>query len=261
MTTRLEHGVDSPIATSLKLSPNHGERIGTEPVDMLILHYTGMPDADGALARLCYPAAEVSAHYFVYENGHVLQLVPENRRAWHAGLSCWDGETDINSRSIGVEIVHPGHDEHGHISPYPDAQIAAVQRLCADIITRHRIAAARVLAHSDIAPGRKRDPGELFPWQRLAEVGIGHWVRPAPIRDGRFFAEGDNGQPVEALQAMFAMYGYHLPVTGVFDARTQAVVTAFQRHFRPERIDGVADASTITTLRDLIAGLSGSAIA
>lgn len=259
--TASENDLDSPVASSFHPSPNHGERVGMGAIDMLVLHYTGMPDADGALARLCDPVAEVSAHYFIYENGHVLQLVPEARRAWHAGISYWAGETDINSRSIGIEIVHPGHDEHGRMSSYPEVQISSVQRLCADIIARHHIPAARVLAHSDVAPGRKRDPGEAFPWARLAQADIGHWVRPAPIRDGRFFVEGDRGQPIEALQAMFAMYGYHLPVTGVFDTRTHAVVTAFQRHFRPESVDGVADASTITTLRDLLAGMQGPATA
>lgn len=259
--TILPGSVDSPTASSFRPSPNHGQRVGIGTIDTLILHYTGMPNADGALARLCDPAAEVSAHYFIYENGHVTQLVPEMRRAWHAGISCWAGETDVNSRSIGIEIVHPGHDENGRMSRYPEIQIASVLRLCADIIARRGIQAARVLAHSDVAPGRKRDPGEAFPWERLAQADIGHWVRPAPIRDGRFFVEGDRGQPIEALQAMFAMYGYCLPVTGAFDERTHAVVTAFQRHFRPERVDGVADASTITTLRDLLAGLQGSATA
>lgn len=248
---------DSPVAHAVRPSPNHGERAGGAAPDLLLLHYTGMPDVEGALARLCDPAAEVSAHYLVAENGHVVQLVPEARRAWHAGVSAWAGERDINSRSIGIEIAHPGHDGAGGgpLAPYPDAQIAALIRLCTDLVARHAIPAQRVLAHSDVAPLRKADPGESFPWERLAQAGIGHWVRPAPIRDGRFFAQGDAGEPIAALQAMFAMYGYDLAATGTFDAPTRAVVTAFQRHFRPERVDGIADASTITTLRDLIRGV------
>ena len=241
---------DSPRVAEVLASANRGPRIGGT-IDMLILHYTGMATGRGALARLRDPRAEVSAHYLVFEDGRVVQLVPEAERAWHAGRGAWAGVTDINSRSIGIEIVHPGHD--GGLPPYPDGQIEAVIALCRDILGRNPIPAPRVLAHSDVAPDRKEDPGENFPWDRLAAAGIGHWVAPAPIRDGRFFAGGDTGEPVEALQAMFALYGYEQPITGRFDEGMRAVVTAFQRHFRPARIDGVADSSTITTLRDLIA--------
>ncbi len=246
---------DSPLAAKVFPSPNHGARKradgseGREP-DMLVLHYTGMPEAGQALQWLCNPVSNVSSHYFVFENGHVLQLVPEARRAWHAGVSSWHGETDVNSASIGVEIANPGHP--GGLPPYPDAQIAAVTGLCRDICARWRIPPERVLAHSDVAPGRKIDPGENFPWRRLAEAGVGLWVEPAPLGAGRFFSRGDEGPPVEALQAMFAMFGYRVPVTGAFCEATEAVVAAFQRHWRQARVDGVADASTITTLRDLI---------
>ena len=185
----------------------------------------------------------------------MLQLVPESRRAWHAGVSQWDG-TDINSSSIGIEIANAGHP--GGLPPFGDEQVDSVIALAKEIVTRWRIAPERVLAHSDVAPGRKLDPGERFPWERLHRAGLGHWVRPAPIRDGRFFARGDRGIPIEALQAMLAMYGYGLPITGTFDEDTEKVVAAFQRHFRPERVDGIADASTITTLRDLIAGRRGA---
>ncbi|KQT11826.1 N-acetylmuramoyl-L-alanine amidase [Methylobacterium sp. Leaf399] len=241
---------ESAVATSVVPSPNHGERIGGPP-NLLILHYTGMDSAAAAIQRLANPLSEVSAHYVVLEDGRAMQMVPEGRRAWHAGRSAWAGERDVNSRSLGVEIVNPGHD--GGLPPYPDVQIAAVIALCRDLVSRWPIRPAGVLAHSDIAPERKEDPGERFPWDRLAREGVGHHVPPAPIRDGRFFAQGDAGQPIEALQAMFALYGYDLAVTGTFDARTLAVVTAFQRHFRQERVDGIADSSTITTLRDLIA--------
>lgn len=252
---------DTSLPARLHPSPNHGERMDGRRPDMLVLHYTGMPDAAGALARLCDPQAEVSAHYLVLESGRILQLVPETRRAWHAGVSSWAGETDLNSCSIGIEIVHPGHDgrDDGRLDPYPERQIEAVIALAADICARWSIRPQRVLAHSDIAPGRKRDPGETFPWDALAEAGVGHWVAPAPIRDGRFFAPGERGQPIEALQAMFAMVGYDVPVSGEYCPRTLAVVTAFQRHFRPALVDGIADASTITTLRDLIAARPGPA--
>ncbi|GJD32331.1 N-acetylmuramoyl-L-alanine amidase AmiD [Methylobacterium adhaesivum] len=245
---------ESPLATSVHPSPNHGER-RSFPVDLLILHYTGMESAAAALQRLANPVAEVSAHYVVLEDGRVVQMVPEGRRAWHAGQGSWAGVSDINSRSLGIEIVNGGH--AGGLPAYPEAQVAAVIDLCRDLTERWSIPAHRVLAHSDIAPERKEDPGEHFPWDRLARAGIGHWVAPTPIRDGRFFSEGDAGQPIEALQAMIALYGYDLPVTGTFDMRTKAAVTAFQRHFRPVRVDGVADASTITTLRDLLAALPG----
>ena len=242
---------ESSVAAKVFPSPNHGERKDGRRPDLLVLHYTGMPDEGEALQWLCNPMSQVSAHYFVFGDGRVLQLVPEGRRAWHAGVSSWDGEADINSCSIGIEIANPGHP--GGLPPFPDRQIEGVAALAKDIVTRWRIPATRVLAHSDVAPGRKLDPGEAFPWQRLHAAEVGHWVPPASIQDGRFFARGDQGMPIEALQAMLGMYGYGLKITGVFDESTEKVVAAFQRHFRPERVDGVADASTITTLRDLIA--------
>jgi len=250
---------DSPVAARVFPSPNHGERAGGQAPRLLVLHYTGMPDAGEALQRLCNPVAEVSAHYFVFENGHVVQMVPEARRAWHAGASFWNGVTDVNSASIGVEIANAGHP--GGLPPYPDAQIAAVTRLAQDIIQRWAIRPENVLAHSDVAPLRKEDPGELFPWERLAQAGVGHWVRPAPISGGRFLSPGESGPPVEALQAMLALYGYGVDMNGNYDASVEAAVRAFQRHFRPELVDGVADASTITTLRDLLASRQGPLVA
>lgn len=242
---------ESIVAAKVFPSPNHGERKDGRRPDMVVLHYTGMPDEGEALQWLCNPISQVSAHYFVFSDGRVLQLVPESRRAWHAGASSWEGETDINSCSIGIEIANAGHP--GGLPPFHDAQMDGVIALTKDIVTRWRIPATRVLGHSDVAPGRKVDPGEAFPWGRLHEAGVGHWVPPAPMTDGRFFSRGDEGMPIEALQAMLAMYGYGLKITGVFDETTEKIVAAFQRHFRPERVDGVADASTITTLRNLIA--------
>ncbi len=243
---------DSPLAAHFHPSPNHGERSGG-PADAIILHYTGMPTGAAALDLLCSPAAGVSCHYFVWEDGRVFQLAPEARRAWHAGKSFWKGETDLNSRSIGVEIVNPGHD--GGAPPYPDAQIDAVIALCRDISGRLKIRPERILAHSDIAPGRKTDPGEVFPWPRLFQAGVGHWVAPSPIRLGPVYELGALGPPVMALQQMLAAYGYGIEATGVYDAATRDVVAAFQRHFRPASVDGVADQSTVETLRLLLARL------
>jgi N-acetylmuramoyl-L-alanine amidase len=244
---------DSPLVTHCQPSPNHGERLHG-PADAVILHYTGMATGEAALGLLCSPEAQVSCHYLVWEDGRIWQLAPESRRAWHAGKSFWAGETDLNSRSIGIEIVHPGHD--GGSPPYPEAQIAAVIALCRDISRRLKIRPERILAHSDVAPARKRDPGEFFPWSRLHDAGVGHWVAPAPIRPGPAYEPGAIGPPVGALQKMLAAYGYETPASGVYDEPTRTAVTAFQRHFRPERVDGVADISTVMTLRELIERLA-----
>jgi len=234
-------------------SPNHGERADGRKPDMILLHYTGMPTPDGALEWLCRDESQVSSHYFVQEDGEVLQLVPEERRAWHAGKSYWQGETDINSLSIGIEIANAGHP--GGLPEYPQEQIQAVIELCRDCGQRWSIAPERVLGHSDVAPIRKVDPGEKFPWADLFRGGIGHWVEPAPISGGRFFQRGDRGQPVEALQSMLSLYGYATEITGEFSAKMAGEVEAFQRHFRPARIDGIADFSTIDTLHRLLASL------
>ena len=245
---------DTGIKARVHPSPNHGDRAPEAPIDMLILHYTGMQDGEAALQRLCDPRSEVSAHYLVHEDGSVLQCVPEARRAWHAGRSFWKGETDINSRSIGVEIVNPGH-EWGY-RDFPAAQIDAVIELCADICKRHAILPWMVLAHSDIAPGRKADPGEKFPWAELAQRGVGHYVEPLPASGGLLFMqEGESGQPVEAVQSLLALYGYDVAINGEFDTRTRHAVEAFQRHFRQEKVDGIADQSTIETLHALLSKL------
>jgi N-acetylmuramoyl-L-alanine amidase len=234
-------------------SPNFGERADARSPDMIVLHYTGMESAQGALDWLRTPESQVSAHYLVHEDGRVVQMVAEAKRAWHAGKSCWKGETDINSLSIGIEIVNPGHD-----GPYPDfpaEQIAAVAGLCQNCAKRWAIAPQRVVAHSDIAPQRKSDPGEKFPWQSLFESGVGHWVEPSHAGGGRFFQRGDAGQPIEALQAMLSIYGYNVEINGLFDDMTALVISAFQRHFRPSKVDGIADVSTIETLHKLLSAL------
>jgi len=214
-------------------SPNHDSRNeeGRDDVaiDMLVLHYTGMASAAAALDRLCDPAAKVSAHYVIDEDGTVTALVPEDRRAWHAGVSHWAGASNINSRSIGIELVNPGH-EFGYRA-FPEEQIAALTTLCHSILVRHPIPSARVLGHSDIAPARKEDPGELFPWARLAKNGIGLWPQPKP---GHFTAQA------------LSHFGYDP------DAPQDKVITAFQRHFRPKKLDGVWDAECTAILEGLL---------
>lgn len=239
-------------------SPNFGERRDGIRPDMIVLHYTGMANGAEAEAWLANPASEVSSHYVVREDGTIVQMVPEAARAWHAGAGRWAGRDDINSQSIGIEIVNGGHD-YG-LPGFPDGQIEAVITLCKDIVSRRDIAAHRILGHSDTAPGRKVDPGERFDWARLYGAGIGHWVEPAPVAGGRFLSAGESGQPVEALQSMLALYGYDVEINGDFDAQTERCVNAFQRHFRPERIDGVADMSTIDTLHRLLGALPGPVV-
>jgi N-acetylmuramoyl-L-alanine amidase len=217
-------------------SPNHGPRPSPGRVDLLIIHYTGMTSAEAALDRLCDPAAEVSAHYLIAEDGTTWQLVEESRRAWHAGRGFWAGASNINDRSIGIELVNPGH-ENGY-QPFPEAQLAALETLCPAILARHPIAPERVLGHSDVAPERKADPGELFPWERLARIGIGLWPDFAASD-----AVADAGD-IRAAQRRLARIGYDARLTGRLDAATRAILTAFQRHWRPADYRGGLDAET-----------------
>jgi N-acetylmuramoyl-L-alanine amidase len=240
---------DSALAQRVLVSPNHDKR--ASPADMILLHYTGMRSSEAALKRLCDTDARVSSHYVVMENGDIYQLVPETERAWHAGISSWEGETDINSCSIGIEIANPGHD-FGY-PDFPDVQIEAVTALCRDILARRKIPPARVLAHSDVAPSRKPDPGEKFPWRRLADAGVGIWVEPTAIMPGPELDPGDQSEIVAKLQNEFRAFGYDLPATGIYDQATHEVVIAFQRHFRPARVDGIVDYSTYETLKRLLA--------
>lgn len=243
---------DHPHA-DVRVSPNFGPRREGMKPDMIVLHYTGMETGDGAEAWLCNPASEVSSHYLVHEDGRIVQMVREGDRAWHAGKSSWGGQSDINSCSVGIEVVNPGH-AFGY-PPFPERQIDAVIALCRGIIGRHSIAAERVLAHSDVALGRKIDPGEKFPWRNLHEAGVGHWVAPSPRNGRQALRSGDAGSAVEELQSMLALYGYGVEITGQYDAQTETTVQAFQRHFRSRCVDGVADSSTLSTLRRLIASL------
>ena len=241
---------DSSVVAEVRRSPNHSERKNGATPDMIVLHYTEMQDNETAVRQLCTPQSEVSAHYVVYQDGHIIQLVAEARRAWHAGVSSWAGETDINSCSIGIEIANPGHNQ-GY-PDFPRRQIAAVTALCRSILTRHQIPPDRILAHSDVAPSRKQDPGEKFPWKLLYESGVGLWVEPAPINDWTALVPGDKGEEVSALQRSFAEYGYGIEATGEYDIPTKEVVIAFQRHFRQAQVDGLADTSTRETLRRLL---------
>jgi N-acetylmuramoyl-L-alanine amidase len=221
-------------------SPNQDARPEGTKVDILVLHYTGMRTADEALSRLCDPDAKVSAHYTVAQDGRVYRHVPEERRAWHAGISYWAGERNVNARSIGIELVNPGH-EFGY-EPFPETQIAALIDLVSGIRERHAIPQERVIGHSDVAPARKQDPGELFPWRELAEFDIGIWPdfsrRLAP-----------NGGAEKAL----ARIGYGLPPE--VDVPMDAVVAAFQRHWRPSKVDGAMDDETAYRLAALAAAL------
>lgn len=227
-------------------SPNFNDRVGG-PADMLLLHYTGMQTGEGALARLCDAEAQVSAHYLVFEDGRIVAMVDETKRAWHAGVAHWAGESDINGCSIGIEIVNPGH-ELGY-PDFPAVQIEAVIALSSDIVSRCSIPKSRVLGHSDVAPGRKADPGEKFPWGVLADAGVGHWVTPVELLEGPVLSAGDRGDSVAELQYQLADFGYGIVVDGQYGPVTAGVVTAFQRHFRPELISGAADLSTVGTLR------------
>ncbi len=251
---------DSGFVDLIAPSPNIGARRGGGRIDYLILHYTGLETARRSLEVLCDPRCEVSCHYLIDVDGTVTQMVAESDRAWHAGLSSWHSVEDINSHSVGIEIQNPGH-ANGY-PVFPEAQMSAVEALAGDIVQRHRIRPENVLAHSDIAPQRKIDPGEKFDWARLANAGIGHWVRPRPA-DGQALAlDICDAQPdarVAHLQGLLATYGYRVAREGVLDPATTKVIAAFQRHFRPALVNGLPDASTIGTLEDLIDALSRSA--
>jgi len=214
-------------------SPNQGPRPEAIAIDMLVLHYTGMESTAAALERMCDPEAAVSAHYLIDEDGAVTRLVEETERAWHAGKSYWRGDTNINDRSIGIELANPGH-EFGY-RPFPDAQLAALTDLALAVLSRHAIPARNVVGHSDIAPDRKQDPGELFDWRRLADAGVGIWPQPKPA-------------PGEALMGLLQEIGY--------DPAADRSVAAFQRHFRPDRVDNRPDGETASLAAGLRAAIT-----
>lgn len=246
-------------------SPNFNDR--KHPIDMLVLHYTGMKTGQEALDRMCDPAAEVSAHYMIWEDGRVMQLVGEDKRAWHAGVSSWKGEQDLNSRSIGIEIVNGGHDwplPGDTLPPYPQVQIDSLIRLTHGILDRWNIPQTRIVGHSDIAPARKTDPGEHFPWVQLSRFGIGLWPRSSidnsagsggngaeraratgPHLIGRGLGPGDDKKAVARLQTMLSGIGYSIDVTGTYDKGTEWVVRAFQRRWLQDQVTGLADLRTL----------------
>ena len=265
-----------PLEINQSPSPNFDER--KRPIRFVVLHYTGMQSADAALRVLSDPAplrtaylndiptnpllpdgthapktlvpspmSRVSSHYLVYEDGRIFQLVDESKRAWHAGRGFWDGETDMNSASIGIEIANGG-DDFG-LPDYPDVQIEKVMALVEQIMRRHGLDRQHIIGHSDLAPTRKSDPGEKFPWKRFAEAGLALWPQPA-LEDGdqRNLFEVDlmMDRGIATVQAGLGTIGYGIAVTGILDTETRAVLRAFQRRFRPNKVDGVIDVETVS---------------
>jgi N-acetylmuramoyl-L-alanine amidase len=251
---------DSVLVADLCPSPNIEPRFrGLEPT-ILVLHYTGLESVRRSLEVLSRPDCRVSCHYVIDVDGRIVQMVAEEMRAWHAGLSSWHGETDINSASIGIEIQNPGH-ALGY-PDFPAAQMKAVTALCRDIAGRHGIAPERVLAHSDVAPARKIDPGEKFDWPGLAREGVGMWVPPLPLDpDDQGPEPGADGEDIREARALLARYGYGVAPSGPLDPELGFVLRAFQLHFRPARVDSRLDASTLATLRRLVAALPDAPVA
>ena len=229
-------------------SPNHDMRPTDTPIDMLILHYTGMQTAQAAIDRLRDPAAQVSSHYLVDEDGAIFRLVPETRRAWHAGRSVWRGHTALNGRSVGIEIVNPGH-VWGY-RDFPVLQLAAVCDLCLDILGRHSIPQRNVVAHSDVAPDRKQDPGEKFDWEALARNGVGLW--PDGVADAGIGDPIQDAAGLVAVREALATIGYDVVHDGPMDPALATVLSAFQRHWRPEAVTGAADIGTRTRLQAML---------
>jgi len=232
-------------------SPNHDSRPPGTRVDMLLFHYTGMETPEEAFARLRDPEEKVSAHYVIEENGDVTRMVEESRRAWHAGDSSWQRETDINACSIGIELINPGH-QFGYRA-FPEPQMAAAEALAGRMVSRYSIPPQRVLGHSDVAPIRKSDPGELFDWQRLAAKGIGIWPEKIGDADWALLKLGDSGAGVAKLQSDLAALGFNVEVSGSYGAPTTVVVSAFQRHWRQHQVDGIADRETRAVLQAVLA--------
>lgn len=232
-------------------SPNFDERNCRRPIDMVVLHYTGMPTAAAALQRLTDPEAKVSSHYVIDEDGTTYRLVPEDKRAWHAGVAFWRGVRDVNARSIGIELVNPGH-EFGY-REFPAVQIDALIALLKDIASRYDVMPGHYVGHSDVAPTRKEDPGELFPWRRLHAAGFGRWWAPdfkvspnAPV-----LRAGERGGAVLELQVALDKIGYAIEGSGIYDPHTEAAVRAFQRHWRQDQVDGVSDAETTSLIHHI----------
>jgi N-acetylmuramoyl-L-alanine amidase len=244
-------------------SPNFDDRPPDARIDLIVLHYTGMQDGAAALARLTDPTPvagrypgpwqdpamdpatalpRVSAHYVIEEDGRIFTLVPEEKRAWHAGASHWRGRDNVNASAIGIELVNGGHDFR--LPGFAHAQIERLIALLRDIQNRRRLSPACVVGHSDVAPHRKRDPGEKFPWERLEAAGVALGVEVSERGDAPVLSPGDSGDAVAGVQYTLAEVGYGIEVTRDYDAATKAVIEAFQRRRRPRRVTGVFDLET-----------------
>jgi N-acetylmuramoyl-L-alanine amidase len=231
----------SALRDKIQTSPNVEPRLGGQIPELIVLHYTGMANGQAAVDWLCNPVSKVSCHYLIDVDGSIIQMVDEDLRAWHAGVSFWNGMIDVNSRSIGIEIQNLGHG--GGCPAYPMAQMQRVAALCLDISIRHNLSSHNIVAHSDIAPGRKIDPGEAFNWAYLFEKGLGQLVC-ANLQSSAELS-------VEAWQSEFIAFGYGLKPTGVFDDQTRRVTEAFQRRYRPSLVNGTCDAETFDVLKRL----------
>jgi N-acetylmuramoyl-L-alanine amidase len=235
-----------------QLSPNMDDRPEDVNINVLVMHYTGMKTATDALQRMCDPAFKVSAHYIIYEDGRIVRLVPEDKRAWHAGISCWHGRASLNDTSIGIEIVNPGH-EWGYRS-FPSEQMESVLALSKEIMERHQIIPNNVVGHSDIAPTRKEDPGELFNWPWLAENGVGLWPKRRMMwgKDTVLCKLGDDNQYVLNMQKSLRQYGYFIRTDGYFGPVTEKIVKAYKRHFVPEHLNVLWDKLSQARIENLI---------
>ncbi|MEJ0062969.1 MAG: N-acetylmuramoyl-L-alanine amidase [Alphaproteobacteria bacterium] len=220
-------------------SPNWDERADGKAVQYVILHYTGMESADAARHRLCDPAAKASSHYMIERDGKIWQFVGEDKRAWHAGQSFWRGERDMNGVSVGIELVNRGH-QFGY-ETFPDAQIGVCGDLILDIMHRHAVPASNIIGHSDIAPMRKEDPGEYFPWKALAARGIGLWGEPA--------AEHEGAMDIAEIRRSLRQIGYECPEAGEYDRELRLCLLAFQRHWHQDNLTGLPNAGTAARLR------------
>lgn len=229
------------------ISPNQDARL--LPITMLVLHYTGMESGEAALERLTDPASKVSAHYLIHEDGKTISLVDEGRRAWHAGVSFWNGITDVNSASVGIEIVNGGHDFG--LPEFTKPQLTSLIRLCKRIVKSYNIQDFDIVGHSDIAPSRKQDPGEKFPWKEVAKRGVGYWPSGVKKDHRVIFELGESDRAISILQRGLAFIGYDVEVNGRLDDKTADVIRAVQRRYRPEVISGNIDIQTVELITKL----------
>ncbi len=232
-------------------SQNFDLRPKNTDIDTIVLHYTGMPDFESAISRLCEPESKVSSHYVINENGDIYSLVDDKHRAWHSGKSYWHGKDKINDNSIGVELANPGH-EFGY-RDFTKAQMESLVGLCKIIMKNHPIEDRNIVAHSDIAPLRKEDPGELFDWKYLADNGIGIWpVFPKSFSRHIVYSYGAKLDEIFYIQSALSDYGYNIKIDGVFGRETESVIKAFQRHFLQDHVDGIWDSSSELAITQLL---------